>query len=40
MFENAELVLEGTWLYDENGCRLTNYGGIEQYAYEYFQEDK
>ncbi|MBE6066246.1 MAG: hypothetical protein E7211_00900 [Clostridium lundense] len=27
-------------LYDENGCELTNCGGIEQYAYEYFQEGK
>lgn len=27
-------------LYDENGFELTNCGEIEQYAYEYFQEDK
>lgn len=27
-------------LYDENGCELTNCGEIEQYAYEYFQENK
>jgi hypothetical protein len=27
-------------LYDENGCKLTNCGEIEQYAYEYFYESK
>lgn len=27
-------------LYDENGCELTNCGEIEQYAYEYFHENK
>lgn len=27
-------------LYDESGCCLTDSGEIEQYAYEYFQEDK
>lgn len=27
-------------LYDENGCEITNCGEIEQYAYEYFHEDK
>ena len=25
-------------IYDENGCKLTNCGEIEEYAYEYFQE--
>jgi hypothetical protein len=27
-------------LYDESGCKLTNCGEIEQYAYEYFHEIK
>ena len=27
-------------LYDENGFELTNNGEIEQYAYEYFHQDK
>ena len=27
-------------LCDENGCELTNCGEIEQYAYEYFHENK
>ncbi|QLY78074.1 hypothetical protein [Clostridium intestinale] len=27
-------------LYDESGCELTSSGEIEQYAYEYFHEDK
>ncbi|NOW90357.1 hypothetical protein BCD91_002380 [Clostridium beijerinckii] len=27
-------------LYDENGCKISNCGEIEQYAYEYFHENK
>lgn len=27
-------------IYDENGCKLTCNGEIEEYAYEYFQENK
>ncbi|MCC3868077.1 hypothetical protein K0039_07660 [Terrisporobacter mayombei] len=27
-------------IYDENGCELTGCGEIEEYAYEYFQENK
>lgn len=27
-------------LYDESGCKLTNCGEIEEYAYEYFHEIK